>query len=69
VLKILALDGGGIKGTYTAAVLDQLQSDMPANRKVTDYFDLIVGTSTAGIIALGLGFGLDTKEWVGHMDI
>ena len=31
-------------------------------RNVADYFDLIVGTSTGGIIALGLGLGLSAKE-------
>jgi len=62
VFKILALDGGGIKGTYTAAVLDQFQQNLPKKRKLVDYFDLIVGTSTGGIIALGLGNKLSTEK-------
>ncbi|MEW6067096.1 MAG: CBASS cGAMP-activated phospholipase [Nitrospirota bacterium] len=54
--QILALDGGGIKGLFSAAVLTHLEEDLQIN--VTDYFDLIVGTSTGGIIALGLGIGM-----------
>lgn len=54
--RVLSLDGGGIKGTYTAAFLAELE-DMTGAR-VADHFDLIVGTSTGGIIALALGLGL-----------
>ena len=60
--QILALDGGGIKGIFPAAVLAHLEGDL--NIKVTDYFDLIVGTSTGGIIALGLGLGMSPSEIV-----
>jgi patatin-like phospholipase/acyl hydrolase len=60
--QILALDGGGIKGLFSAAVLTHLEEDLQIN--VTDYFDLIVGTSTGGIIALGLGIGMRPREIV-----
>jgi len=56
VFRILSLDGGGIRGTYTAAVLAELEGQL--DRSVADYFDLIVGTSTGGIITLGLGSGM-----------
>ncbi len=58
--KILSLDGGGIKGVFPAALLARLEEhlDEPIGR----YFDLIVGTSTGGIIALGLGIGLKASE-------
>lgn len=62
MFKILALDGGGIKGTYTAAALDEIQSRLPAKRSIVDYFDLLVGTSTGGIIALGLANELTTRD-------
>ncbi len=54
--QILSLDGGGIKGLYSAAVLAAIERDLGC--RVTDHFDLITGTSTGGIIALGLGLGL-----------
>lgn len=60
--QILALDGGGIKGLFSAAFLSKLEDDL--NTKITDHFDLIVGTSTGGIIALGLGLGLSPKDLV-----
>ncbi len=60
--QILSLDGGGIKGLFSAAVLAAIEDDLNVN--VTEYFDLIVGTSTGGIVALGLGLGLQPKELV-----
>lgn len=60
--QILALDGGGIKGLFSAAFLAKLEEDLRI--KVADHFDLIVGTSTGGIIALGLGLGLSPKDLV-----
>ncbi len=60
--QILSLDGGGIKGLFSAAVLAAVEDDLNVN--IVDHFDLIVGTSTGGIIALGLGLGLRPKEIV-----
>jgi patatin-like phospholipase/acyl hydrolase len=60
--QILCLDGGGIKGLFSAAILAHLEEDF--HIKITDYFDLIVGTSTGGIIALALGIGLRPREIV-----
>ena len=60
--QILSLDGGGIKGLFSAAVLAFLEEDHGVSIK--DHFDLIVGTSTGGIIALGLGLGLTPREIV-----
>ena len=58
--RILTIDGGGIKGVFPAAFLATVEDTI--ERNVADYFDLIVGTSTGGIIALGLGIGLSAKE-------
>jgi hypothetical protein len=58
--RILSLDGGGIKGTYTAAFLGGIE-EMTGKRMV-DHFDLIVGTSTGGIIALALGLGVPARD-------
>lgn len=57
---ILSLDGGGLRGIFTAALLEALEDDLQI--KITDHFDLIAGTSTGGIIAVGLGLGLSPKE-------
>jgi uncharacterized protein len=58
--RVLALDGGGIKGTFTASALatwEQL-----TGLRIVDHFDLIAGTSTGGILAIGLGLGLPAKQ-------
>ena len=60
--QILSLDGGGSKAIFSAAVLARLEEDLGCC--ITDHFDLIVGTSAGGIIALGLGHGLRPKEIV-----
>ncbi|WP_374368569.1 CBASS cGAMP-activated phospholipase [Dongia sp.] len=60
--RILALDGGGIKGTFTAAVLKKWEELLQC--KIADHFDLIAGTSTGGILALGLGMGLNAADLV-----
>ncbi|MFH1798722.1 MAG: patatin-like phospholipase family protein [Candidatus Omnitrophota bacterium] len=60
--QVLTLDGGGIKGLFSAAFLSKLEEDL--NTKIVDHFDLIVGTSTGGIIALGLGLGLSPQKLV-----
>ncbi|MEI7939551.1 MAG: CBASS cGAMP-activated phospholipase [Verrucomicrobiota bacterium] len=58
--RILALDGGGIKGTFTAAALAAWEKD--SGRRVCEHFDLITGTSTGGILAIGLGLGLPAER-------
>ena len=58
--QILSLDGGGIRGLFSAAVLTALEVDLSI--KIEDHFDLIAGTSTGGIIALGLASGLRPAE-------
>ncbi len=58
--QILSLDGGGIKGVFTAALLANFEEDL--NITIADHFDLIVGTSTGGIIAIGLSLGYKPRE-------
>ena len=60
--QILSLDGGGLKGLFAAAVLAKLEEK--AGTTVVDHFDLIAGTSTGGLIALGLGLGLSPRSLV-----
>jgi uncharacterized protein len=58
--QILTIDGGGIKGAFPAAFLAELEEQL--GEPIVDYFDLIAGTSTGGLIALGLGVGLSAQE-------
>lgn len=60
--QILSLDGGGIKGLFSAALLAAIEEDL--NTNIIDHFDLITGTSTGGIIAIALGLGLKPREIV-----
>ncbi len=60
--RILAIDGGGIKGIFPAAFLAGLEKRFLGGASVARYFDLIAGTSTGGIIAMGLGAGLTAAE-------
>ena len=60
MFRILSLDGGGIKGAFAASVLATLEEDTGC--AATDHFDLIAGTSTGGIIAIGLGLGLPARR-------
>lgn len=53
--RILSLDGGGIRGLVTAILLQRLDKAVPGWR---DSVDLIAGTSTGGILALGLAHGM-----------
>jgi len=58
--QILAIDGGGIKGVFPAAFLAKIEET--TGKRIVDHFDLIVGTSTGGIIAIGLALGLPASE-------
>ena len=60
--QVLALDGGGSRGLFTAALLAAIEEDL--NVSVSDHFDLIAGTSTGGIVALALGLGLRPRQIV-----
>ncbi len=58
--RILSIDGGGIKGVFPAAFIAALERT--SRLIVLDQFDLIVGTSTGGILALGLGMGFTANQ-------
>ncbi|MBI2764832.1 MAG: patatin-like phospholipase family protein [Chloroflexi bacterium] len=65
--RILALDGGGIRGAITIEFLARIEAELRERHenpqlKLSEYFDLIGGTSTGAIIAAGLATGLDTRE-------
>jgi len=60
VFRILSLDGGGIKGAFPASALAAWEED--TKRSVVDHFDLMTGTSTGGIIAIGLALGVSASK-------
>ena len=53
--RVLFLDGGGIKGLVQIEVLSRLEQE--TGRKITELFDWIVGSSTGGVLALGMVYG------------
>jgi patatin-like phospholipase/acyl hydrolase len=52
VIKVLSIDGGGIRGVIPATILSELEN--ACGKPVHKLFDVIAGTSTGGILALGL---------------
>jgi patatin-like phospholipase/acyl hydrolase len=58
--KILAIDGGGLRGIFPAALLAWLEEYTGAC--IANHFDLMVGTSTGGILVLGLADGMAAGE-------
>ena len=60
--RILSIDGGGIRGVYPAAFLAGLERRYLGGESVARHFDLIAGTSTGGILAVGLGAGITATE-------
>jgi len=64
--KLLALDGGGIRGVLTleilAAIEDIVRTKLGKDAVLGEYFDYIAGTSTGAIIAAGLSRGMSVSE-------
>jgi uncharacterized protein len=60
--RILSLDGGGIKGIFSASILSALEDQLSKGDHLNRYFDLIAGTSTGGILAMGLGAEIAARE-------
>ena len=66
-IRILSIDGGGIRGILPGTILDWLETEINRQNpngpaRIGDYFDLIAGTSTGGILScLYLAPGADGK--------
>jgi hypothetical protein len=66
--RILALDGGGLRGILSLAILQKVEDLLRqrhragADFRLSDYFDLIAGTSTGAIIAAALALGWSVEE-------
>ncbi|MFZ4262100.1 CBASS cGAMP-activated phospholipase [Sphingobacterium sp. HJSM2_6] len=63
--KILSIDGGGIRGLIPAKVLSELEAELQKeepDKKLYEHFDLICGTSTGAILAIGISLGIPAKD-------
>lgn len=66
--RILALDGGGLRGILTLGVLEKIEQSLRERHdagddfRLSDYFDLIAGTSTGAIIAASLAMGWKVSD-------
>lgn len=65
--RLLALDGGGIRGVLTIEILAQIEkllqeAHSDESLRLGDYFDYIAGTSTGAILATGLARGMRVSE-------
>lgn len=60
--RILALDGGGIRGAISATILERVQEKI--GQPLNEYFDLIAGTSTGSILAASLVLGKNPQELI-----
>lgn len=59
-IRALSIDGGGIRGYLPALVLAEIEKR--AGRPAFDLFDLVVGTSTGGIIGIGMATAMPAAE-------
>ena len=65
--KLLAIDGGGIRGVLALGILQKIEDVLKSKSKsssfcLADYFDYIAGTSTGAIIAAGLSVGMSVSD-------
>ena len=65
--KLLALDGGGIRGVLSLLILARIERLLVkqsgrADYRLADYFDYVAGTSTGAIIAAGIALGMSVTE-------
>lgn len=68
--RLLALDGGGIRGVLTLAILAEIESQLAKTSgagpsfRLCQFFDYVAGTSTGAIIAAGLARGMSSQELI-----
>ncbi|KAM0796183.1 acyl transferase/acyl hydrolase/lysophospholipase [Usnea florida] len=68
-LRVLTLDGGGIRGITQLVILQQLERQLGGAIPIQSFFDLVVGTSIGGIIASGLiANGWSTDKCIGQFE-
>jgi uncharacterized protein len=64
MMKMLSIDGGGIRGVFAISILQALEEDI--KRPITEMFDVIAGTSTGSIIAASATIRKDMSEVLDH---
>lgn len=69
--RMLALDGGGIRGLITLGILEEIEKLVleRTGHRLCDYFDYIAGTSTGAIIAAGLARGMTIAELIDFYNV
>ncbi|MCO4772972.1 MAG: patatin-like phospholipase family protein [Deltaproteobacteria bacterium] len=60
-MRILSIDGGGIRGVVPAVALAEMEEK--TGKPISDLFDVICGTSTGGLLTLGLAYPQDGANW------
>lgn len=66
-IKILSIDGGGIRGLIPAKVLAELEEKLQeaeSGKELHEHFDLICGTSTGAILAIAIALGIPAADLV-----
>ncbi len=63
MFRILSVDGGGVRGIFPAYVLKQLSATLDG-QSLRDVFDLVIGTSTGGIIAAAVAQNIPLQRVV-----
>ncbi len=64
IFRILSIDGGGILGLYSAKMIQMIKEEYLKDKDLHNFFNLVTGTSTGGIIALGIAAGSDIHKIV-----
>lgn len=65
-VRILSLDGGGMRGIFSATFLERFCVDAGIDgNRLWDYFDIITGTSIGGIQALAYSNGVSPTDFIG----
>ncbi|MGG0719280.1 CBASS cGAMP-activated phospholipase [Robertmurraya massiliosenegalensis] len=59
-MKVLCIDGGGIRGVFAVAILDEIEKEL--GKPVGEAFDMIAGTSTGAIIAASVALNNKMSE-------
>lgn len=66
IITILSIDGGGVRGIIPATILESLERELQeldgTHKRIADYFDVIAGTSTGGLITAMLAVPDDGKQ-------